>query len=176
MNTTTEDNNVYLETGYSWANGWYALEDIFDACGAAFHIAESLELTDDQEKLIRDADILVIDTSGPIATAFQGSYGCFDWEGAELALEYANTSREPQVAIKVFVDHEGSWDADRFEDAYCGDWSGNLNEPMKEYAMETFEDCNDIPDHLSHYIDWDAVTRDFAIDHYEEDGHVFRSC
>ena len=174
---STEENNVYLETGFDWADGWYDMDDIFAHNGdIQDHIVEQLGLDSgsDQAADLVGADFLVVDYEGPIATAFAGRYSTFDWSEAQQAYDWwLENQHYDQHAIRIFVEYEGAWDRSRFEDAYCGDFSDS-SEPMEEYAQDTFESCYDIPEHLQNYIDWSAVARDMSVDHHEEDGHVFR--
>lgn len=57
---------------------------------------------------------------------------------------------------------------DYAQDRYIGEWKSN-----KDYAMETFIECNEIPDNLLPYIDWNAVTRDYMMDVVEINGYYF---
>ena len=56
-----------------------------------------------------------------------------------------------------------------FRDAYRGWW-----QTFQEFVAQTFEETNDIPEHLTNYIDYKAVARDWEHDYwYSDNGHVF---
>jgi len=79
-----------------------------------------------------------------------------------------------EEAVIAFIDYFGGWNKEAFQEAYCGDYS-YAHEPMEAYAQQLYEDCYEIPEHLIMYIAWDRVARDLSIDHYEENGHIFRT-
>lgn len=62
-----------------------------------------------------------------------------------------------------------------YDEQYNGSWGSE-----EEFAQQLYEDCYDIPDHLSAYIDWEKLTRDIMMDYssYYVDGeyHIFRDC
>jgi len=61
-----------------------------------------------------------------------------------------------------------------FDDQYNGCWNSE-----EEFVEELYTECNDIPDHLRFYIDWEKLTRDFMMDYssYEaNDGLVYIFC
>ena len=63
----------------------------------------------------------------------------------------------------------------RFKDQYMGCFRDGV-----EFSESYFDDCNEIPAHLSNYIDYEAVWRDLRNDAYYlkesyADNHVFRS-
>jgi len=51
-------------------------------------------------------------------------------------------------------------DHDRVRDCFCGVWDS-----FSDYVYEDFTDCNEIPDHLVHYLDWEKIERDWEMDH-----------
>lgn len=52
-------------------------------------------------------------------------------------------------------------DYDEFEQNYCGEWGSK-----QEFAEETFNECFDVPDNISYYIDYEKFARDIFIDSY----------
>jgi antirestriction protein len=66
-----------------------------------------------------------------------------------------------------------------FEEAYCGQWDSEI-----AYAEELFDElyAHDIPEHLRHYIDYEAFSRDlfisdcYSVDNPEGGVFVFRQC
>jgi len=51
-------------------------------------------------------------------------------------------------------------DGKRIEDCYCGE-----HDSFSDYVYESFTSCNDIPDHLVNFIDWEKVEREWDMDH-----------
>jgi antirestriction protein len=78
--------------------------------------------------------------------------------------------------VEAFYECVGDKEADfsYIEECFCGTWND-----FSDYVYESFTDCNQIPDHLSNYIDWEKVERDWEMDHYYSDNsggcHVFRA-
>lgn len=79
-------------------------------------------------------------------------------------------------AFVAFLKVEGAEHAtvDRFEDAYSGQYDSH-----RAFAEEIVEQCgylDEMPEQLLGYFDYDAFARDLMFEHYEQDGHYFRSC
>lgn len=58
------------------------------------------------------------------------------------------------------VASEPDADIQRIEDCYCGE-----HDSFADYVYESFTSCNDIPDHLVNFIDWESVEREWSFDH-----------
>ena len=56
----------------------------------------------------------------------------------------------------------------KYEDAYMGHY-----DTFREFVEQLFDETNEIPDHLIHLIDYDAVEREFGHYYVGHDGHVF---
>ena len=68
----------------------------------------------------------------------------------------------------IYAWHEagGCSDAEfsNIEDCFCGVWND-----FSDFVEDSFTSCNEIPDHLVHYIDWERVERDWEMDHFYAD-------
>jgi antirestriction protein len=95
-----------------------------------------------------------------------------EYESIEKVVRISELLEEHGEAFAIWLAYRGDLeDADKtFEEAYMGQWGS-----LREYAEQTFDECNDIPDHLARYIDYEKVERDYSFDHMEQDGHVFRT-
>lgn len=106
-----------------------------------------------------------------------------DWEGIpddfisecsidETIWELLGMDDDRLEAAKAYIDWMGSWDADDFEDKYCGHYDS-----FREYVEQYFDDCiaHEIPECYHGYFDMDALERDLGFDFYEYDGHIFRN-
>ena len=116
----------------------------------------------------------VADAEG-VPSTMVGDYGISD-EFFEIQ-EYIGAAEADADAVHAYMSNFHSWNAEHFEESYCGhyasDWSDS---PMDQFSREMFTECNDIPESLENYIDWDAVSRDFGYEYCDVDGHIFRSC
>ena len=71
-------------------------------------------------------------------------------------------------AYKACCEHFGQvFTEEEFSDRYLGEMSA------EEYVQDAYE--SEIPDHLVHYIDWEAMARDWELngDCIEVDGYLF---
>lgn len=98
-----------------------------------------------------------------------------DTEREDAIIEIAQEHGLDEDAFLTYCDnfHIGSDYADHvneFQDAYQGCYDDLL-----EFATILMDDTMDIPDHLAHYIDYEAFARDLRCDYWEEHGHVFRN-
>lgn len=61
-------------------------------------------------------------------------------------------------------------DIDKIKERYCGTWDS-----MEDYAEEFMNECYDIPDYLTNYIDYSAFARDLEMDgcYISSNGFVF---
>lgn len=114
-------------------------------------------------------------------------WGIFDFEGfgnligenssleqVALIVEEIEAAREPE-ALLAYAQELGDIEsaARNFDDAFCGEWDS-----FRAYVEETFTECNEVPEHLEFYLDWDAIARDWGYDHSAIDAprgvYVFR--
>jgi hypothetical protein len=137
---------------------------------------EDNEAFDDRESYIENCDYLVLDAEGLACQFLSGE--SFDLEGYQEVATYLEDNDDffSEEAVIGYLNNCGSWDEDNFEDAYCGHWESDCWSSMRNYAYVIFTECNEIPEHLEHYIDWAAVERDFDMEHWEYEGHIYRSC
>ena len=75
-------------------------------------------------------------------------------------------------AVRAFIGWDGSWDRERFEESYQGEWD-SFEDFAEHLADETIEGLRDCESLLARYFDYDAFARDLRYDYYEVDGHVF---
>lgn len=96
-----------------------------------------------------------------------------DFDDLEEYGKYADCVEEHGWAYHARWEDIGEFE---FHDEYNGEWNSE-----REFACQLFEDCYDIPDFISGYIDWDCVARDVMMDYdsyRDADGqyHIFRNC
>jgi hypothetical protein len=85
---------------------------------------------------------------------------------------YTNFHDTPkQDAYLIFCDmHNGIQSKEYFDECYEGMHDKN------EFAKDYFLICNEIPDNIQDYIDWDKVADElFTTEFYEQNGHIFRN-
>ena len=107
-----------------------------------------------------------------------------DWEGipelfiGESYIEdsfwaYMEADGE-QAAKAACISCYGSWDADKFEEAFQGEYESEL-----EFTYQLIDDTGmltDLPEELQRYFDYEAFNRDLFISDYTFlDGYVFRA-
>jgi len=97
----------------------------------------------------------------------------FDFDDLNEYGEYVEKCDEHGDGYRLRYADIGDFD---FDDQYNGCWNSE-----EEFVEELYTECNDIPDHLQFYIDWEKLTRDFMMDYssYEaNDGlvYIFRDC
>jgi len=174
MNTS----QIYVALGDSWGlslfGRWIPTEalqekSIHQYIKAKLDAEEGLCLA--RNCVVDQCEYIVLDAEG-LASSFLSGVA-FDLEGYREVAEYleANDDCFSEEAIIGYLNNWGSWHQDNFEDAYCGQWG-----TLREYAIQSFDECSEIPDHLMHYIDYDAVLRDYEMDHWAHDGHIYRNC
>ena len=102
-----------------------------------------------------------------------------EYTGIDEVAEIAALIEEHGPAYAAYASHIGGDElptAEQFQEAYCGEWDSE-----KAYAEELFDECNEVPDNLAMYIDYDAVARDFfcgdyfSVDNPEGGLFIFRS-
>jgi len=81
------------------------------------------------------------------------------WEWIEL-------EDHQKEMIEAFHEAVGDTEADfdHIEDCFCGAWKD-----FSDFVYDSFTSCNDIPDHLANFIDWEHVEREWEMDHYYAD-------
>jgi antirestriction protein len=84
-------------------------------------------------------------------------------------------------AIRVYYRlHSQHLDASHFEDSYEGYFA--FESDVDEYLMDTWYECNEVPDHIAGYVDDQAVLRDMRLDYSSEQSkrtgkvYLFHSC
>lgn len=80
--------------------------------------------------------------------------------------EWHSMGEHEKEMIEAFYKAGGDTDAEfsHIEDCFCGEWGS-----FSDFVYEHFTECNEIPDHLSHYIDWEKVERDWEGDYHYTD-------
>lgn len=95
------------------------------------------------------------------------------YELIHMAMDYEACQDEEDVYIVMeYRDEIGGYDSARgILDRYIGQY-----DDMEEFAREDFQECNEIPEHLEPYIDWEAVASDYKYDFcITSSGYVFRT-
>ena len=108
----------------------------------------------------------------------EGFYDCedvvamFGGVGFEISalVDFAEKVEEHGVAYELRYSDIGDFD---FDDQYMGAWDSEGS-----FAEHLIEDCYDIPEFVSPYIDWDAWARDVMLDYSSyyanSELHIFR--
>lgn len=86
----------------------------------------------------------------------------------ELALDYLNARGEKLSDYTDFSDLLSS-----AEDACAGTLDKDSWNPFRDWAVQMFLECNDVPAHLENYLDADYIAREYSWDTYEGDKFVF---
>lgn len=93
--------------------------------------------------------------------------------GDELDEEYwdfiEDTEKRNLEACCVFLGWQGTWDPQRFDDAYRGEF-----DDIASFAQTVTEDIEgQLPDWV--VIDWEKTGEGMMQDYFEEDGYYFRN-
>lgn len=91
----------------------------------------------------------------------------------DMAMDYEACQDEEDVCIVMeYRDELDGYDSARgILDRYIGQY-----DDMEEFARENFQECNEIPEHLEPYIDWEKVASDYKYDFcITSSGYVFRT-
>lgn len=122
-----------------------------------------------------DGDILVAEAEG-ICKAFLSSHGFFSFDTCISCLGYldSNSHIEPD-AVTAYIHRCGKWDAERFQEAYRGQYDSEA-----AYAEEYLDSTgllDEVPEELRGYIDFESYGRDLFLNDYwmSSDGYVFTS-
>lgn len=146
----------------------YSLDEILEYMqnGINLHIEE-----DGGEPIsISMDDIKIIDIDFPCNIITNGMELS---ELMDIAMHYEVCSDEDELSIVMeYKDEIGIGDsASDILDRYLGQY-----EDMEEFARQDFQECNEIPEHLEPYIDWEAVANDYKYDfNITSSGYVFRT-
>tara|TARA_R100001509_G_scaffold151849_1_gene111582 strand:- start:781 stop:1320 length:540 start_codon:yes stop_codon:yes gene_type:complete len=75
-----------------------------------------------------------------------------------------------KTAFLAFLDYENNGTLENFRDSYQGHWDNE-----KEYAIHLFDECylDEMPEHLTHYIDYEAFRYDLFLDHFSIDAKPY---
>lgn len=93
-------------------------------------------------------------------------------EGIWDLLDEIDRHNLDEVAVATFIEWEGSWDLERYQESYQGkydSWDDFVESFVDEKGM-----LSKMPDSLRYYFDYKAFGRDLGHDYYIEDGYVFR--
>lgn len=155
--------SVYVGTYSTYSNG--SIEGAWiDLAG---HDAESFaeacaELHEDEE----DAEFMFQDYEDFPEIFYSESH--LD----ERLWEYLALDDDEQEIVSAFLDCFGDTNNifNNAQEAYLGSWNSDA-----DFTYDQFMECNEIPDHLSNYIDFEQVERDYMQDHCESNGRYFIS-
>lgn len=148
---------------------WIDLDNVTD-------LADVREILADGGWIPRDTDgnpdyggdLLVADVEGELPYCFIGRYGSFDLANF---LEARDSGYEHD-AVAAFIYLFDTWDAERFEENYLGQYDS-----PEDYAWQYVEECgllDSLPDNLQCYFDYKKFARDLMIsDITEHNGHYF---
>jgi antirestriction protein len=149
---------------------------IYVACLAAYNAGylhgEWIDAAQDAESL--HAEVQQILKQSPIPLAEEWAIHDYEGFGDIRIAEYAGLSEVSRLA-KLIEEHGEAFTAyaayvgsdtateDSFLDAYCGHW-----ESEQAYAEHLFDELylHEIPEHVRHYIDYEAFSRDLFLDGY----------
>ena len=104
-----------------------------------------------------------------------GGFNVGESESFDTICNLAEAIEEHGEAFGIYCGMMGEVvDVSTFEDAYCGDYSGNMD-PRRAYAEELADETMEIPANIVMYFDYESFARDLFMDgHSEESGHIFR--
>jgi antirestriction protein len=93
----------------------------------------------------------------------------------EEVAECAAAIEEHGEAALFYIEDQGEWNAERFDEAYCGTYKDE-----EDYAYESAHSIEEISDHWDGYIDWKKYAQDlFMCDYTSREGsegtHVYRN-
>lgn len=148
---------------------WIDADEIGDAGGLRCWLETYTELGIDEVDAILERDYLVIGHEGELVGQCVEDEG-FDWGLYNEARELVDNRYSEDVvvaALKLGITLE------RLEDAYRGSYDSD-----EDFAQELWENMGyleNLPDHVTGYIDWQAVARDLTIDYVQQDGHYFNN-
>ncbi|MHC4399439.1 MAG: antirestriction protein ArdA [Planctomycetota bacterium] len=109
-----------------------------------------------------------------------GNIRLSEWEDIDRVAELGALIDEHGAAFAAYANHVGVDYAteESFQDAYCGEWDSE-----EAYAENLFDELylHEVPEHIQHYIDYEAFARDLFINDYfsvESDSgvYVFHNC
>jgi len=168
------ENKIYVGTYSKYNNGsiqgaWIDLENLtatefYEKC-KELHQDET-----DPEFMYQDFEI------EPILKDFV-SEGGIDLEFWEIKEQLENTEFDLE-ALEAYKSIFGEIDFRDFEDKFfchIDDW--NTERAFGDYMLEEMGELEQVPQHLTYYIDSEAYGRDLLINDFcEFDGYIFRNC
>ena len=130
------------------------------------------------DEVQREIELMLKASSEPCAE----EYAIHDFEGIKceeyeniativLKVQTLNELEDSQkAAFLAFLNHDNSVTIDNFRDAYKGRWDSE-----KEYAIHLFDELylDEMPDHLTHYIDYESFRRDLFMDNFSIDAKPY---
>ena len=145
---------IYVGTYAKYNSGsitgkWFDLSDFSDEDEFAEACKELHKDESDPEFMFQDFEGI------PDGLASESSLTPEFWEWNELDED----DKKMLFAYGECIGETGE-DHDRVRDCFCGVWDS-----FSDYVYEDFTDCNEIPDHLVHYLDWEKIERDWEMDH-----------
>ena len=112
---------------------------------------------------------------------YEGFGPCSLDEGESIGVvaELGSMIEEHGPAFAVWADYQGVGEAneENFEDAYHGEWDSET-----AYAEDSFNSCEEVPDHLADYIDYEKYANDlfmsdcFSVESGNGTVYVFSCC
>jgi len=154
----------YYVDGIPTKGLWIDLDSVDDESDVSERLAQAGFIGSEY-----DGDILVADVQGPLARAFYSSkVDCLDLDGF---IEVRDSDKDHE-AIAAFIDWYGSWDEEKFDESYNGQFDSEM-----EFAQQLADDLgylDQMPESIRCYFDYEKFARDLFIgDYYYSDGHVF---
>lgn len=145
---------------------------IYVACLAAYNAGrlhgEWIDADQDPEDIQEEIDAMLKASPEPDAEEWAihdaddfGGYSISEFESLENVSRIAEGLIEYGEIFAAILDHEGD-DVDRasqmMTDGYRGEWDS-----LENYAAELIDDCCEVPDFISNYIDYASFARDLEI-------------
>lgn len=96
-----------------------------------------------------------------------------DWLGEELPTDEIEQALEAYLKNehKDFTEPHDPEIWEKFQEAYCGQY-----DKFQDFVEEQFRETMEIPDHLTNYLDFEAIARDWQHEFWSsDDGFVFRA-
>lgn len=129
----------------------------------------------EQEKIDPDGELaLAIRETGLMADSYDEDElprdfvshrdGSIDWGEWRSFRDEHGDIEEKMAYIEAF----GSWSESHYSNCRYGRYSD-----FSDFVQEYFLECNEVPDHLMDYLDWESIAADYEHDFVYESGYVF---
>ena len=143
---------------------------IYVACLSAYNAGTLhgawIDANQDFEGIQEEIQQMLKDSPEPVAEEWAihdhegfGSLRLSEYEDLQTVAEVAKAIEEHGDAFSEYAANVGTeYALEHFQDAYRGEW-----ESAAAYVEELTRECQEIPDFLDCYIDWESMARDWQL-------------